>query len=429
MVIKILCTGDIHLGRRSSRIPETADSHDLRPTAAWRSFVNTAIEQEVDVVILTGDVVDESNKFYEAFSALQSGVERLVAAEIPVLAVSGNHDFDVLPRLVDQIPQFHLLGRGGQWGEFILEKDGARAVRFLGWSFPTRHVSQNPLAEYVPPPGSDALPTVGVLHCDCDVPTSTYGPVSVTELKAKAPVAWLLGHIHKPGLLSESYPLILYPGSLQGLDPGEPGMHGAWLVTLGQGGTPKAEILPLAGLRWEGIDVALDSAKDEDSLQRAVTGALRERHEQIRGEVGQTRMVGCRLRLLGRTVLHRSLSSFIVDILSNLRPEFDDIEYFIEKAEDLTLPELSLEDVARSSDLAGLMARRILILEHRSPSGAYQDLTGAAGRSIEESRSRTQFTPLPGSGEPLEEEQVRDILMRAGLKALEELLAQKEISS
>ena len=138
MSIRILCTGDMHLGRRPTQIPEDADLHALRPTATWHSFVSTAVELRVDAVVLTGDVVDESNKFYEAFSALQSGIERLVNAGIPVLAVSGNHDFDVLPRLVDQIPNFHLLGRGGQWDDFVLEKDGAHAMRFQGWSFPTR---------------------------------------------------------------------------------------------------------------------------------------------------------------------------------------------------------------------------------------------------------------------------------------------------
>jgi DNA repair exonuclease SbcCD nuclease subunit len=202
-------------------VPVTADIDSLKPTAVWRSFVDTAIERKVDAVVLTGDVVDESNKFFEAYSALQSGIERLTKSDIPVVVVSGNHDFDVLPRLADQIPGFHLLGRGGQWQDFVLEKDGTSAVRFQGWSFPTRHVSHNPLMGYAAP--TDDLPTVGILHCDCDVPTSNYGPVSLAGLRAEGPSAWFLGHVHKPGFLSEGHPLILCPGSLQGLDPSESG--------------------------------------------------------------------------------------------------------------------------------------------------------------------------------------------------------------
>jgi len=424
MAIRILCTGDIHLGRRPTRAPENADLHALRPTVVWHSLVSTAIERKVDAVVLTGDVVDESNKFFEAFSALQSGVEHLAKAGIPVVAVSGNHDFDVLPRLVDQIPEFHLLGRGGQWQDFVLEKDGTPAVRFLGWSFPTRHVSHDPLAGYVAPP--DELPTVGVLHCDCDVPTSNYGPVSLAGLKATSPIAWLLGHVHKPELLSESCPLVLYPGSLQGLDPSEPGMHGAWLISLGPEHAPTAELLPLARLRWEQIEVSLDSVSDEDSFQRIAIDALRERHQQIRGELGETRWVGCRLHLIDHSPLHRHLPRLIMDIQSNLTPVFEDVEYFVERIDDLSRPDIPLEDIARSNDLAGLLARRVLILEHREPADIYQKLVAAAKRPIEEGRSKPQFASLPGNAESLREEQIRDLLLKAGLLALEEFLAQKE---
>ena len=405
-------------------MPENVDLHTIKPTAVWHSFVITAIERKVDAVVLTGDVVDESNKFYEAFSSLQSGIERLVNASIPVLAVSGNHDFDVLPRLVDQIPNFHLLGRGGQWDGFVLEKDGVPVMRFQGWSFPTRHVSHDPLEGYVAL--SDDLPIIGMLHCDCDVPASIYGPVSLAGLKAKGPIAWLLGHVHKPGLLSESYPLVLYPGSLQGLDPSEPGMHGAWLVTLGAEQRPTAELLPLARLRWEHIEVSLDSVSNEDSFQRAVIDGLRERHQQIRGELGQTQWVGCRLRFMGRTPLHRHLPGLILDIQSSLRPEFEDVEFFIEKVEDLSRPTIPLENIARSRDLAGLLARRVLTLERRDPPDAYQKLIDTAKRSIDEGQSRAQFASLPGSAESLGGEQIRDLLLKAGLLALEELLAQKE---
>jgi len=414
----------MHLGRRPTQIPEDADLHALRPTVVWHSLVSTAIERKVDAVVLTGDVVDESNKFYEAFSSLQSGVECLVNAGIPVLAVSGNHDFNILPRLVDQIPNFHLLGRGGHWDDFVLEKDGVPAIRFQGWSFPTRHVSRDPLAGYVAP--SDELPTVGVLHCDCDVPTSNYGPVSLAGLKAKSPIAWLLGHVHKPELLSESYPLVLYPGSLQGLDPGEPGMHGAWLISLGSEHAPTAELLPLARLRWEQIEVSLDSVSDEDSFQRVAIDALRERHQQIRGGLGETRWVGCRLHLVGRSPLHRHLPRLIMDIQSNLTPEFEDVEYFVERIEDLSRPNIPLEDIARSNDLAGLLARRVLTLDRRDSPDAYQKLMAAAKRPVEEGRSRPQFASLLGSDESLGEEQVRDLLLKAGLLALEELLTQKE---
>ena len=426
MSIRILCTGDVHLGRRASRVPEGIDAHALGPTAAWDCFVRSAIELKVHAVCLTGDVVDGSNRFYEAFSVLQSGVRQLVDAGITIYAVSGNHDWDVLPRLADRIPEFHLLGRGGRWEESILPSKDTPAVRFLGWSFPSCHFSTNPLAGV--PTETRGMTTVGLLHCDCGVADSSYGPVALGDLTGGSADVWLLGHIHNPGVLSKSSPLILYPGSPQGLDPGERGSHGAWLVIIEPGQPPRAEHLPLAALRWEQIDVPLEGVCDEDSMAGTVIEAMHAKHNEIRGEIGYTKSVGCRLRLRGRTAIHRRLPSLIPDIQADLNPPFDEVEYFIEKIEDLSRPDLVLKDIAGSNDPAGLLARRLLLLDCKAPEEPYLELIRAAGRAIQEQRSSSVFASLPDSTERSGDEEVRGMLIRVGLDMLDHLLAQKEAS-
>ena len=424
MSIRILCTGDVHLGRRPSRVPESIDAHALGPTAAWNCFVRSAIELKVHAACLTGDVVDGSNRFYEAFSVLQSGVQKLVNAGIAIYAVSGNHDWDVLPRLADRIPEFRLLGRGGRWEETILPSEDMPAVRFLGWSFPSRHVSTNPLEGLDPP--KRGMATVGLLHCDCGASDSSYGPVALADLTGKSADAWLLGHIHNPGVLSKSSPLVLYPGSPQGLDPGERGAHGAWLVTIDPDRPPQAELLPLAALRWEQIDVPLDGVGDEDSLAGTVIEAMHAKHNDIRGEIGDTKAVGCRLRLQGRTAIHRRLPNLIPDIQADLKPPFDEVEYFIEKIEDHSRPDLAMEDIARSNDPAGLLAKRLLVLERQEPREPYLELIRAAGGVMQKQRSGSVFGSLPDSTEQPADEDVRGMLMKVGLNMLDHLLAQKE---
>jgi len=405
-------------------VPESIDAHALGPTATWNCFVRSAIELKVHAVVLTGDVVDESNRFYEAFSVLQSGVQQLVKAGITIYAVSGNHDWDVLPRLANRIPEFRLLGRGGRWEETVLPSEDLPAVRFLGWSFPARHVSTNPLAGLaLPTPG---MVTVGLLHCDCGAADSSYGPVALADLTGRSADAWLLGHIHSPGVLSESLPLILYPGSPQGLDPSERGSHGAWLITIESGRPPKAELLPLAALRWEQIDVPLEGVCDEDSLAGTVIEAMRAKHNEIRGEIGYAKAVGCRLCLRGRTAIHRRLPSVSSDMQADLKPPFDEVEYFIEKIEDLSRPDLALEDIAGSNDPAGLLAKRLLLLDRKTPREPYLELIRAAGRGIQEQRSRSVFASLPDSTEHPSDEEVQGTLRRAGLNMLDHLLAQKE---
>ena len=424
MAIRILCTGDVHIGRQPRGLPEALDTRALGPAAAWEAFVRTAIENHVDAAALTGDVVDEANRFFEAYSVLQAGIERLVEAGIAVFAVAGNHDADVLARLAGQMPQVRLLGRGGQWEEaFLPGADGSPVARFIGWSFPGRRVAVDPLAGRALP--ARPLPTIGLLHCDADAAGSTYGPVTLAQLKAQPVDAWLLGHIHKPGVLWAARPLVLYPGSPQGLDPGERGPHGAWLITLEPGAEPQARLIPLAALRWQAVDVNLEGVADKAALDEAILTGIRGVHERLRADLGPARAVGCRLQLSGRTKLHRHLDALTQDAADDLRFVQDGVDYFLETIEDHSRADIPLEDVARASDPAGLLARRLLLLERRSPEEAYRQLLRQGRAAIERAGGEAAFAGLDDDA-ALTDQHVEQQLVRAGLWLLEELLAQKE---
>ena len=302
--MKLLCVGDIHLGRQPSRLPEGVldelRASELGPAAAWASAVDFALEEEVDAVLLAGDVVEQEDDFYEAYGDLRRGVGRLAAAGVPVLAVSGNHDVQVLPRLADAVPGFHLLGRGGKWeAEELSGRDG-RQVRVLGWSFPERRVSTSPLAAHeLPELDRGSGPVVGLLHCDRDAAGSPYAPVRSAELESAPVDAWLLGHVHKPDPLAPPRP-IGYLGSLTGLDPGEDGPRGPWLLASNGSGL-QVEQLPLAPLRWEEVDVPLDGMETAEEVHGRAVAALDALHERVFEGRFRPRAVGCRLRFTGRT--------------------------------------------------------------------------------------------------------------------------------
>jgi DNA repair protein SbcD/Mre11 len=270
------------------------------------------------------------------------------------------------------------------------------------------------------------VPTVGLLHCDCGAATSSYSPVALGDLKTLAPQVWVLGHIHKPAVLSAGDPLILYPGSPQGLDPSEQGAHGAWIITIHAGETPTLEMLPLAALRWERVDLSVDGLSQEAVLQQRVVEAIRDRHEHVREELGPTRKVGCRLCLAGRTSLHRRVRAIGTLIQQDLNPTFDGVDYFIESFEDLTRPDVSLGDLARSNDPAGLLAQQLVLLESRQPIDDYRAIIADARDAIEAQSSVPTFASLPDIAGPMSEEQVRSMLLKAGLTALDQMLAQKE---
>lgn len=148
MALQVLVTGDIHVGLTSTRLPTTFPVEFARAVNGWQAVVDSAIAHRCDLLILTGDIVDQDNKFWEAIGPLASGIHRLVEHDIRTVAVSGNHDHDVLPRLADQFAgsgAFRLLGRDGQWERYSVDVAGQAVLHIDGWSFPNQYVDFDPV--------------------------------------------------------------------------------------------------------------------------------------------------------------------------------------------------------------------------------------------------------------------------------------------
>ena len=425
--MKLLCVGDIHLGRQPARLPagllDERKASELGPAAAWRLAVDFALVDEVDAVLLAGDVVEQEDDFYEAYGDLRRGVDRLAGAGVPVLAVSGNHDVQVLPRLADAVPGFRLLGRGGAWEVETLAGREGRRVQVLGWSFPERRVSTSPLAAHALPaldPGSG--PVIGLLHCDRDAAGSPYAPVRSAELADAPADAWLLGHIHRPDRLVPPRP-IGYLGSLTGLDPGESGPRGPWLLECA-GPELALEHLPLAPLRWEEVDVPLDGLESPEHVDGLAISALDALHERIAAGRFRPRAVGCRLRFTGRTAHWREVGRSLAasDPLRVLHPR-DDILYFVHDWRMEAGPALDLEELARGADPPALLARKILLLRGPAGDADREALLAGARRRLESLGGRRTFA-AHGLAPPTGEE-TAELLERAALGALAELLDQR----
>ena len=429
--MKLLCVGDIHLGRRPSRLPpELTDelpARELGPAAAWRLAVDCALDAGVEAVLLAGDVVEQEDDFYEAFGDLRRGVQQLADAGIRVLAVSGNHDVQVLPRLADAVPGFHLLGRGGRWEVEEIEGRDGRRVHILGWSFPERRVSTSPLTAGELPGTDDpsrSTPVIGLLHCDRDAPGSPYAPVRTAEL-ADAPVdAWLLGHIHAPDTLAPPRPMG-YLGSLTGLDPGEPGAHGPWLLQWDESG-PAIEHVPLAPLRWENVEVAIPDGGIEtaDDVHGLVTAELDALLARLAAARHHPKAVGCRLRFTGRSrqgkAIEAALASADPQRLVHWR---DGTACFVHDWRVAILPAIDLEALARGSDPPALLARKLLLL--RRPNGnERQALIDDARRHLDSAPHMRRFVAL--RPESPTDAVLAERIEHAALRTLVELLDQRE---
>jgi len=395
MASQILAVGDLHLGRTPGRLPEELRDRDreLGPAGAWERVVELALRESVDAVVLAGDVVEQANDFFEAYRELSAGVERLIAAGIRVGAVAGNHDVLVLPRLADRISGFELLGREGVWEQARLES-GNEIVTLHGYSFADHACRTSPLAGARLERGPGV--NLGVLHADVDQPESVYAPVRTRELEAAGLDGWLLGHIHRPDSLSVEHPAG-YLGSVSGLDPGEPGPHGPWLLEIERGRMTKVEQCRLAPLQWEPVAVDLsDIAAPEDARE-----ALLARVHELDAEPADRTMppiaVGLRVTFTGRTNLRRRVKQLLdAEELGAISAGSGRIHYFVEDLRYETRPQLDLQTLADRRDPPGLLARRLLVLDRPPSDPERQALIEAARAHLRNRITKHYFEPIDG---------------------------------
>lgn len=426
--ITLLCTGDLHLGRHPTRIPGELDGKQFSPKAAWRSTVEEAIDRDVDGVLITGDVVDRENRFFEAYGPFEEGLGRLDEADIPVVAISGNHDFDVLPQLMNglEFERVQFIGENGNWERTAIEKNGDPILYIDGWSFPNEHVLQSPLEEYERSSPTDA-PLVGLVHADLDAPESEYAPVDSSELVDTPADAWLLGHIHKPQVHRSNEPFVVYPGSPQALDPGERGSHGPWLITADPTGNVTAEQIPLAGLRYDRLEVDVSQADDSKDVPAIVSDRVSE-HVRSTIETGPLDLLLARVTLTGRTAAHGTLVDERDSIEDQLSFKEGSLPVRVEKLEVETRPEVDLEEFAKGDSPAGYLANLLLTLERGESDEEHRQLVTDARDAMQRAHASSAYDELRRENKvkrPDDTDAIETLERQAKL-LLDELLEQKE---
>ncbi len=428
--VRLLVSGDLHVGRFPSRVPPEAPGLDV--ASVVRAMVDAAVERRVDAVILTGDLADEANKFYEAFGVLEGALRRLAEAGIPTFAVAGNHDHDVAGALADAVasPLVQVLGRGGRWEGATLTKNDRPVARLVGWSFPARHVPESPLATFDAEAdlGDGSLPVVGLLHADLDAPGSPYAPVAKADLAARPVSAWLLGHVHAPrAIQTDGAPLVLYPGSPQPLDPGEPGAHGAWLVHLDDAGRATAEMLPLATVRYGALDVPLGAAATPADARSAVVEAVKAHAADVRDESPAVRHASVTVRLTGRTSAFGHARA-LADELRGESFDLDGVTVRIDRVSAAVQPALDLARLAEGTGPTASLARLALRLGAGDLTDADRALVARAEAALRDARRARVFDPLARHDrfdEPVEAEALRR-LQRQTFRLLDATVAQQE---
>ncbi len=377
--IHLLCTGDLHLGRHPGGIPEEYDSREFSPTVIWEKIVDKALKQKVDALLISGDIIDRNNRYFEAFGPLEAGIKRLAENKIDVFAVAGNHDYDILPRLAknNHTDNFHLLGEGGKWEFKSIKKDGESILNIAGWSYPAAQVRKSPLSELQPV--KTDIPTVGLLHSEVNNPGSNYAPVTVDRLEESDFKGWILGHIHKEFLISDISSFILNPGSPQPLHPAEPGFHNIYEVVIKSSGSFEIKKYLLASLLYMNLEVDISGREQITELPVEISENIEQKLESAGEMIHIPELIITRIKLTGKTPLNRKIETD-KQKLQELELSIFGSRIIIDRIENKTDPALNLEEIANGSSQAALLANYLLQLKSRKG----QDLPEGLLKRVEE---------------------------------------------
>lgn len=297
--MKILHAADLHIDSPLGGLAayEGAPVEEIRGATrrATENLVQAAIEHEVDLVVVAGDVFDGDWRDYSTGLFWIGQLSRLNDAQIPVVMISGNHDAaSVVSKNLRLPPNTTLLS--DRHPETKVFDD--LGVAIVGQGYATRSVIDDLAVHY---PAADAgLFTVGLLHSSLTGRPghADYAPTSVEILRAKGYQYWALGHIHQREVVSRD-PWIVYSGNIQGRHARETGPKGATLVTVEGARVANVEAIDLDVVRWHLCAVDASGSSSADHVLAAVT----EKFAALTAERG-SRLVVARVEITGASAAH-----------------------------------------------------------------------------------------------------------------------------
>lgn len=229
MPFKFIHTADLHLDSPlkslALRNPAVADLVGGATRRALERLIDLCLDEEVDALILAGDLYDGDLRSMKTAAFLVRQLQRLHERGIRVFAIRGNHDAEAaITQHLDLPANVHLFN--GHGGVVELHDYG---VAIHGVSYKQRHAPESLLHKFKQPVAG--LINIGILHTSLAGAQGhdVYAPCSVSDLIAHGFDYWALGHLHQRRVYCES-PFVVMAGMPQGRDIGEAGPKSVTLV-------------------------------------------------------------------------------------------------------------------------------------------------------------------------------------------------------
>ena len=259
-MIKLIHGADLHLDSPFSGLtPEQAAGRRQEQRQLLNRLAELARDRGVDLVLLSGDLLDGRQTYRETAQALARALESLPC---PVFLAPGNHDFygaHSLYAALDWPKNVHIFTSGAVQR---VEIPGLDCVVY-GRAFLGPREDHSPLEDFRAE--RDGRVQIMAIHG-----RGEYGPISREEIARSGLDYLALGHIHQAsGLQREGDTFWAYPGCPEGRGFDELGDKGVLYVEA-EPGTCRAEFVPLCRRRYQILSVDVTGAEDLAAAVRAV---------------------------------------------------------------------------------------------------------------------------------------------------------------
>ncbi len=220
-MLRLIHTADVHLGARHDDLGEQASAQRERQFAAFRSTVDLALTEKVDLFLIAGDLFDSNVQPRRSVERVAAELRRLVEAKIRTVIIPGTHDVYDRASIYRAYDLPGLAGSGVD-DDFVTVLDpdrtsvhfGSCDVVVHGPVFATKRAPHSPLMD-IDISGDGAIATwhVGMVHgaiaipgkTDRDEVVVTTDEIAATNLDYLALGHWHSAQVGKAGTVRYAY--------------------------------------------------------------------------------------------------------------------------------------------------------------------------------------------------------------------------------
>lgn len=332
----MLHCADIHIGA-SCGIKGVSARRKSEVLQTFLRIVEYGEEKKADLILIAGDLFDGHRVSGDTLEEISDVFKKFSGR---IFISPGNHDFYGVNTFWEEwiLPEnVYVFKTSAE--EVIIPEIG---VKIHGGAFTELYKTQHTLSLFE---ADENMINISVLHGDISA-ESSYGPVSVEEIRNSRMDYIALGHIHtQSGVLREGKTFYAYCGCPEGQGFDELFEKG-FLFGQVDKGSANIEFVPFCKRQFVEECIDISSAEKKSDIKDIILHKISEKY----GEEGFEWLF--KIVLKGETDIVFSSS----DIETALENEL----YFVKVKKNLRLPIQNLEAVAKENSVKGIFVRKML---------------------------------------------------------------------